>query len=216
MWGKKEQVILWTTSYTPIILIILYRFLNENNLINLDELLIDLKVEVSSLVIDMFVVFIIFIFSYNLYKKVITWILKDNEENLSARKIGRDTSIRKYEKISVNDYTFFLITVLLPLISLDPKSIINLFIALFLIVLIIMIYVKTDTISVCPLFFVSGKNVFRGVLSDYTKEEETMSPNLRKDVIIITSEKTLNLDSKVRVVNLISNVYYVCVTRSDS
>jgi hypothetical protein len=88
-------------------------------------------------------------------------------------------------------------------------SAINLMVTLAIVVIVITIYVKTDFISVCPVFFVSGRQVYKAIISDQSKEAEFADPSIRQEVIIITREKSLNLNNKFRTVKLISNIFYL-------
>ncbi|AFM40263.1 hypothetical protein Desaci_1233 [Desulfosporosinus acidiphilus SJ4] len=209
MWGKREQVILWTTSYLPLILIMLYRFIDGNNFFKNTKWALWLKRNIGKELFEFFLILLIITFSLLLFRLITNWLFNDFDDQLKMRRIGRSYSVRKYQKISVNDYSFFLITLLLPLFSIDNKSVVNLVVTLFIIIVIIVIYVKTDSISICPLFFTSGRNVYRAEISDQTKEIEKVNPLVRLDVIIIIKERTLDLNNKFRVQKLVANVYYL-------
>ncbi|MDM5214637.1 hypothetical protein QUF94_24960 [Peribacillus sp. NJ4] len=209
MWGKNEQKLLWGTAYLPLFLLMIYRFIESNNFF--PSKVKNLIEKIGKENFDLINIILILFLSFILYKGVINWLFSGNDDKLKQKKIGKDFFIRKYEKLSVNDYSFFLMTLLLPLISLDYKSIINLIVSLLIILFIISVYVKTDSISVCPLFFVSGRQVFKAVMSEYTKEEENRDPSLRKEVIIITLEKNLDLNGNFRAQRLVNNVFYVAV-----
>lgn len=109
----------------------------------------------------------------------------------------------------MNDYSFFLLTLLLPIISIDHSSIVNLAISIIIIAYVIAIYVKTDSISSCPLFFFSGRQIYKGIISQASKEQKKENPFLRKEVIIILKKRNLNLNKKMRGTELVKGVYYL-------
>ncbi|WP_028987435.1 hypothetical protein [Thermicanus aegyptius] len=209
MWGKREQVILWATAYLPLVLIMVYRFVDSNDFFKKAEWAKWLAMHIDKTVFDVIVIAGIIVLSLLIYRLVAMWFFSDYDRQLKDKEIGKSVSVRKYERLSVNDYSFFLMTLLLPLISIDQASAINLMVTLTIVVIVIVIYVKTDFISVCPVFFMSGRQVYKATISDQSKEAEATDPSIRKDVIIITREKSLNLNNKFRTVNLISNIYYL-------
>lgn len=76
-------------------------------------------------------------------------------------------------------------------------------------------YVKTDFISVCPVFFVSGRQVYKAVISNQSREAEIADSSIRQKVIIITREKFLNLNTKFRTIKLINIILYLSTNNND-
>lgn len=216
MWGKREQVILWLTAYLPLILIMVYRFVDSNDYFKKTELATKLAEYLDKTLFDFIVITAIIVISLIIYRLVAVWLFSEYDRQLKKKEIGKNVSVRKYERLSVNDYSFFLMTLLLPLISIDQASAINLMVTLTIIVIVIGIYVKTDFISVCPVFFMSGRQVYKAIISEQDKESEAVDPSIRKDVIIITREKSLNLNYRFRTVLLISNIYYLANNNPDT
>jgi hypothetical protein len=190
----------------------IFRFIVSNGFINLDTYtipLFDKNIHLNKVIVEVFFVIITLVISFVLYKITIKYLLSGYERSLVRGGKGEDFSIREIKVLSVNDYSFFLLTLLLPLVSLDHSSFINLSISLLIIFYVISIYVKTDAISVCPLFFFSGRKVYKGIISTGTKEQEAENPLLRKEVIIIMKEKNLTLNRKMRGEELVGNVFYL-------
>ena len=212
MWGKRDQIILWMTAYLPLILIMFYRFIDANNFFKRTKCALWLSQHVHKVLFDFIIITIIILLSLVAYRVVAAWYFKDIDRELTKGESGDTYAVRKYEKLSVNDYSFFLMTLLLPLVSLDYASVINLVVSMLIITVVIAIYVKTDYISICPLFFTSGHQVYTAIISQYSKEEEALDPALRIGVIIITKEKSLDLNYKFRVEKLINNMYYLANT----
>lgn len=212
MWSKSEQIILWTVTYIPLILIMIFRFVVSNKIIKLNQIEISLlknTISLSPLIIEALIVLFILAISFLLYKVTIIYMFKGYEKQIVTGGDGQDYSIRKINYLSVNDYSFFLLTLLLPLVSIDHTSVINLAVSIIIIFCVISIYVKTDSISSCPLFFFSGRRVYKGIISQGTKEEESADSSLRKEVVIILKEENLNLNGKMRGEELVNNVFYL-------
>ncbi|MCQ9152147.1 MULTISPECIES: hypothetical protein [Bacillus] len=208
LWGKKEQYYLWYTAYLPLFLIMVYRFIDSLNLFGNIEIIKHIVKTLTKTGVDFIVILLIILFSYLMYKLVIRWLLKDQEINLSGN-TGSSFWIRSIKKLSVNDYTFFLMSLLLPLFSLDYESFINVAVSFLIIVVIIIIYVKTDFISICPLFFTTGYQVYEAIISQHSKEAEQEDPSVRIKAIIITKSKNPDLDDRYRGRRLISNIYLI-------
>lgn len=211
MWGKVEQTILWVVTYIPLILIMTFRFIISNNYIIIDNIQLSLfnkTIILNSILIEILCVLLIVAVSLIIYKATIMYFLSGYEKKIKQGGLGKNFSIRSIKYLSVNDYSFFLLTLLLPLVSLDHSSVVNLAVSIIIIVYVISIYVKTDSISSCPLFFFSGRKVYKGIISLGTKEEEE-NPSIRKEVIIIMKKENLNLNDKMRGEKLVNNVYYL-------
>ncbi|MEK4236201.1 hypothetical protein [Paenibacillus sp. FSL H7-0714] len=215
LWRKREQVILWSTAYFPLLLIMVYRFVDSNDYFKKTKWGLWLGRQVDKTLFDLIVILGIISFSLLIYRLVSNWLFSDYDRQLKDKEIGKDISIRKYERISVNDYSFFLMTLLLPLISIDHASVINFTVTFLIIVIIIIIYVKTDYISVCPVFFISGRHLFKATISDQSRANEAINPLSRQKVIIITRDKSMNLNNKFRTEKLINNIYYVSNTSNN-
>jgi len=215
MWGKREQVILWATAYLPLVLIMVYRFIDSNDFFKQTNWATWLAKHIDKTVFDVIVIAGIIIISLLIYRLVAMWIFSGYDRQLQAREIGMNVSVRKYERLSVNDYSFFLMTLLLPLISIDQASGINLMVTIAIVLIVIAIYVKTDFISVCPVFFVSGRQVYKAIISNQSREAEIADPSIRQEVIVITREKSMNLNNKFRTVKLINNIFYLSANNSE-
>lgn len=199
MWSKKEQLLLWILAYLPLIAILILKFLLENDIIP-DSLYsiwrqlpnnktISELVYTSSTLL-LFTALGILIMKFGLKKA------------RKADSITKMILIKKYRKPRADHYSFFLVTMLLPLFSLDVKSITNLFGALIILILVIIIYVKTDSISTNPLFFLSGKHI-------YEADIQSMNGHIINTVYLISDERDLDLNNSFKVQHLVENIYYI-------
>lgn len=209
IWGKRQQIILWIVAYTPLLLVMIYRFIDAKNYFKQHKILVWIANIVDKVVYDSIIVIIIFLTSWYCYKKITNYYLSPLNTKLENGSEGYTVSVRKYNKLTANEYSFFLLTLLVPLVSIDHSSIVNLWVTIIIISLAIIIYVKTDYLITCPVFFISGYQVFRATISFGTREEEQADESLKKEVIILTKMKFLNLDNKFRVERLVADIYYL-------
>ena len=193
----------------------IYRFVAGNNFFGMDEWLKKLEwisienVFVSYMALELYFILFILIYTYTIYKLAIRWFLSGYESRIAQGQDGENYYIRKAEKLSANDYSFFLLTLLLPLISLDHSSLTNLVVSLLIIFFVISIYVNTDAISVCPILFFSGRKIYKGIISTGEKNEENENPSLRKEVVFMIKKDKITFDRKVRGASLVNGFYYL-------
>lgn len=222
MWSKFQQAILWIITYSPLVIVMVFRFIAGNEYFGLDKWFVNLpwvredSIFVSYLSAEVYFVIVTLVYTYFSYKYTIKMFMSGFEERIRIGEDGQDLYIRKAERLSANDYSFFLLTLLIPLVSLDHSSVINLAVSMIIIFFVITIYVKTDAISVCPLLFFSGRSVFKGVISLGEKEQESKDSSLRKDVIFIIMKDKITFDRRVRGERLVDNVYYLTNNEIDN
>lgn len=115
MWGKIEQFIMWAISYFPVLVIGLYRYLFED----IDKSFIVDKHEVSSDVVDILVVIFILGFTMIVFFNTPRLIFKKLSRQMEEGNKGRNHIVKKFDRLNLNDYTFFLLTLILPLGSVN-------------------------------------------------------------------------------------------------
>lgn len=215
MWSKKEPIILWTTAYAPLLMLMLGGFLYRNDLLPqaIREERLSQMLGGRLWIAEAGFLLAVLGGSLLLYRLVIVWLLRDIGKKVHSGNGGRNYAVRRFEKLPASDYTFFLLTLLLPRLALDYSSITNFAVSLLMIVFIIAVFVKTDTIATCPLFFVSGYRVFKGTISANSREEEAADPELRREVVLLVRGKDLDLGEKYRGETLKGNVYVI--SRND-
>jgi ABC-type uncharacterized transport system ATPase subunit len=90
---------------------------------------------------------------------------------------------------------------------LAVTSVTNLTGGLLILIIIILIYVKTDSISTNPLFFVSGRSVFQGEI------ENISGTGIRKKVFLISDDAVLDLNNIFKLQHLVGDAYYIISSR---
>ncbi|GAA0491223.1 hypothetical protein GCM10008986_16630 [Salinibacillus aidingensis] len=200
MWGKRAQGILWFVSYTPVFMIAIYRYYFEDivkgkNLWNYN---------IPENLLHVFFILILLFFSIGIYYFIPKLMFRNIERKISNYDKGKDIYIKEFKKPSLNDYTFFLLTLILPLITVDFKSIVSLTICIAVILFIILLLTKIDYIIACPIFFVSKYKVFNVSFVFITDKEE----KYKTKGFVITKHDDL-YNKKFKIVKLIKNVYYL-------
>ncbi|NGZ74085.1 hypothetical protein [Saccharibacillus alkalitolerans] len=216
MWSKKEPIILWTTAYAPLLMLMIGGFLYRNDLVpaRLREQRLSELLGGRLWIAEALWLLAVLGGSLLLYRVVVRWLLRDVRQKVDSRSGGSLYSVRRFEKLPAGDYTFFLMTLLLPRLALDYSSMTNFAVSLLMIVFIIAVFVKTETIATCPLFFVSGFQVYKGTISEYTREEEQSEKELRREVVLLVRDKDPDLGEKYRAEQLIGKVYMI--SRGDT
>ena len=211
MWSKKEPIILWTTAYAPLLMLMLGGFLYRNDLLPhaIREEQLSQMLGGRLWVAEVGFLLAVLGGSLLLYRLVIVWLLRDIGKKVHSGSGGLTYAVRRFEKLPAGDYTFFLMTLLLPRLALDYSSITNFAISLLMIVFIIAVFVKTETIATCPLFFVSGYRVFKGTISAHSREEEAEDPELRREVVLLMKGRAMDLGQRYQVEPLHGSVYVI-------
>lgn len=209
MWSKKEPMILWTTAYAPLLLLMLGGFLYRNDLLpqTIREESLSKMLGGRLWIAEIGFLLAVLVVSLLLYRLVVTWLLRDVGKKVHSGNGGQTYAVRRFEKLPASDYTFFLMTLLLPRLALDYSSMTNFAISLLMIVFIIAVFVKTETIATCPLFFVSGYNVFKGTISAHSREEEAKDQELRREVVLLVRGRDIDLGERYQSEALLGNVY---------
>lgn len=209
MWSKKEPIILWTTAYAPLLLLMLGGFLYRNDLLpqTIREESLSKMLGGRLWIAEIGFLLAVLGVSLLLYRLVVTWLLRDVGKKVHSGNGGQTYAVRRFEKLPASDYTFFLMTLLLPRLALDYSSMTNFAISLLMIVFIIAVFVKTETIATCPLFFVSGYNVFKGTISAHSREEEAKDQELRREVVLLVKGRDIDLGERYQSEAVLGNVY---------
>ena len=200
MWGKFEQATIWFISYLPVVLIAMYRYFVELSVT-------DTKIKgyhVSENAIHVLSLLLIIIVSLLIYYHFPKWMFNKIEKDINQNKRGKLVYIKQFEKPSLNDYTFFLLTLILPLITVDFTSTVSLVLCLSVVAFIILLLTKIDYIIACPLFFVSKYKVWR---VSFTEVSDAKGEYITNGYVITKRGDLLN--DKFEVKKLINNVYFL-------
>ncbi|PEA09492.1 hypothetical protein CON38_10445 [Bacillus cereus] len=202
MWGKLEQTIIWIISYFPVVLIALYRHVFEKQVS--EGKYKPFGYQIPDYLLHIIIVIILMCISVCLYLWVPKKMFKDIESQVISKKKGQVVIVKRFEKPALNDYTFFLLTLILPLITVDFSSIVSLVVCFSVIIFIIVLLVQIDYIIACPLFFVSSYKVWKvALLEKGERDEEYIIEGY-----VITKENDF-FDKEFKIVKIIRNVYFL-------
>lgn len=174
-----DRYVYWLAAYFPVIALLIYKFLKDNYFpkgicIKIAD---TLKVDFTN---DFFIFIILFIVTNIIYRtcnnKYLSKVKNKKNNNIL------ELSVKKFETISLNDYSFFILSLLLPFISQNSTDILELLVNLAMIFTIIKVLVKKNQMIINPIFLFSKNNIFKAVV-------EIDGNN--KDVFVITKEEQL-------------------------
>ena len=124
--------------------------------------------------------------------------LKKMEKNIEKNKTY--LYVKKFEEISLNSYSFFILTLLTPFISQNSGDTLDFLINVSLILVIVVVLVKKEEVVTNPIFLFFNNKVFRATI---------MIDGIRKEVFIITKEEQLGSDTSFLYQEYYKNVYYL-------
>lgn len=174
--NKIKQFVLWFLAYLPVILIIVFRALGGKWYLSLIFVIISI---------------IIYFFSGKLYLLYEKRRVKNN-----AKKIG---SIKTNKVLPISEYSYFILTLFMPLLFEDISSSLDYTIFGTLILLILIIFTKNDYIIINPLFLLANYHVFKVKIINADKVI---------DGYAIVNKK-IDLDEKVHYKKLFPNIFFI-------
>lgn len=219
MWNKKIQILFWGAAYSPVFIIGLYRFFFEGvqkgrfleidfiktfynkNFLSIKTFYRDYP-SLTLNIIDCSIITIIIGLSVLLYIKGPTVIFKNIEKEIDINDVT--SNVRKFSKLGYNDYMFFLLTLILPLITVDFSKFTNLYICFLVIVFIILLLVNLNYIIACPLLIFSKFKVW---VVDIETEIQGET-HILENVFVITPEVDL-YNKKFIKKQLLPRIYYL-------
>ncbi|MBF2504936.1 hypothetical protein IA928_02380 [Listeria welshimeri] len=165
-----KQFALWIIAYMPVISLLILKYLRSTYY--KDGLWINMR----TLSLNVFGDFVIY-FSVCLVTIFLYWLSAKIFEKCKMREIRNkkgvnNVIVREYKPISINEYSFFILSLLIPFVIEDPSDLLNLLIMLTLILIIISIMIKKKQIIINPIFLFSRFKVFSivGEVKDIRKE----------------------------------------------
>lgn len=219
MWNKKIQLLFWSAAYFPVFIIAIYRYIFEgekkyillkinwikklynNNFLSFKEVYLN-NPELISVGVDCIAILIVIIITILIYKNGPNIIFRNIEKSIDKNDVK--SSIRKFSKLSYNDYMFFLLTLILPLITVDFSKFVNLFTCLIVIFFIIWLLVNLNYIIACPLLIFSKYKIWIvDVVTDINGETQIL-----ENVFIITPVEDLYNKAFVKK-QLLPRLYYL-------
>lgn len=185
---KVVELIFWLVSYSPVFMIILYNFFIKSN-------------KTSNLVqVACFI--IIFIITVILYKVTLSIFMEIQLKKIKTNQQKKLLKLRHKESLSLEQYSFFILSLMLPFIFESTESLFDLLLVLSLVCVIMSVMIKMDQIIVNPIFLFSKIGIYKG-------EIQIIGTNKSKKVAFITniSENDLEDEENLRYQEYFNNVY---------
>lgn len=185
---KIVELMFWLVSYSPVFMIILYNFFIKSN-------------KTSNLVqVACFI--IIIIITVILYKVTLSIFMKIQIKKIKTNQQKKLLKLRHKESLSLEQYSFFILSLMLPFIFESTESLFDLLLVLSLVCVIISVMIKMDQIIVNPIFLFSKIGIYKG-------EIQIIGTNKSKKVAFITniSENDLEDEENLRYQEYFNNVY---------
>lgn len=157
------EIIIWIVSYFPIFLITLYRSWETQNMkIAKNTYLVIKDIHINVSVVSFISIFIVTIVLYRatfytFFKMIKKTIQKDNS--------NQKLKIKTLKKLSLNEYSFFILSLMLPFIFETVNSTFDILILISLIFILIFIMVKMKQIIVNPIFLFSGVKILQAEIT---------------------------------------------------
>lgn len=172
---KITEYIFWLISYYPVIMVVLYKsFETEiNGFIKFSfqkyyayrEYLVFIAILLTTLLL------------YRLVLKIFTEKIRNK---VTKYNIKQSVIINRFEKLSLDKYSFFILSLMLPFIFQSTDNVFDLLLIVSLIGLLIYVMVKMNQIMVNPIFLFSNLKIYEANVSK--------DNNINKiDVAIITN-----------------------------
>ncbi|HFD6470302.1 TPA: hypothetical protein ACF5NP_000784 [Enterococcus faecium] len=185
---KVVELMFWLVSYSPVFMIILYNFFIKSN-------------KTSNLVqVACFIMIIII--TVILYKVTLSIFMKIQIKKIKTNQQKKLLKLRHKESLSLEQYSFFILSLMLPFIFESTESLFDLLLILSLVCVIISVMIKMDQIIVNPIFLFSKIGIYKG-------EIQIIGTNKSKKVAFITniSENDLEDEENLRYHEYFNNVY---------
>lgn len=190
---KLTAYILWIVAYMPVISLLILKYVDQNILPE------TLKAKINECFNKELLIYIILVLLTIIFYKISN--IK-SIEHMKTKAHANKTKlfIRSHDQISINEYSFFILSLLLPFLSHNTDNILDLLLALSVIVIIIIILVKKEQLIINPIFLFSKSNVFTAVIE---------INGTRKNVYIISIEESLDSDYPFIYFEYFKDIYYV-------
>lgn len=193
-WVDLKQFLYWLVAYIPVISLLILKYLRSTLKNILEVSFFNFKINILGDFSIYMIVCLLTISFYYLGAKIFEYT---KMKALKKTKGNKTIIVRSYEPISINEYSFFILSLLLPFVTEDPSDLLNLLVMLTLIFIIIIIMIKKRQIIINPIFLFSKLKVFRitGEIDGIRKELFSIT----KSTDFISEENTsyqfVNFDS---------------------
>ncbi|HGF7661857.1 TPA: hypothetical protein QFS65_001271, partial [Enterococcus faecium] len=127
---------------------------------------------------------------------------KKQNKNIDKNSQNKRLQLKKKDSLSLEQYSFFILSLMLPFIFESTENIFDLLLVLTLVFIIIAVMIKMNQIIVNPIFLFSKINIYRGEIQKRGNEKT-------QQVAFITelSDNDLENESEFKYEEYFNNVY---------
>ncbi|EOJ82615.1 hypothetical protein [Enterococcus faecalis] len=148
---------LWIVSYSPVFLIIMYNFfIKTERMNNLEQVLWFSGIALVTVI---------------LYRTTMKCFMKKQNKNIDEDTQNKKLQLRKKNSLSLEQYSFFILSLMLPFIFESTENVFDLLLVLTLVSIIIAIMIKMNQIIVNPIFLFSKVNIYSGEIQKIGNEK---------------------------------------------
>ncbi len=157
------EFVIWVVSYVPVVLITGYRSWEAGNSETIKKgWEINDKVNLS---IPLVAFVLIAAVSVLLYKITFHFFFKNVKKEIKNDQSIPRLKIKKYKSLSLNEYSFFILSLMLPFVFETLNSIFDLLVLVSLIIILIFTMIKMNQIVVNPIFLFSGVKILEAEIA---------------------------------------------------
>ncbi|HGS8698889.1 hypothetical protein ACPTGD_00425 [Enterococcus faecalis] len=147
----------WIVSYSPVFLIIMYNFfIKTERMNNLEQVLWFSGIALVTVI---------------LYRTTMKCFMKKQNKNIDEDTQNKKLQLREKNSLSLEQYSFFILSLMLPFIFESTENVFDLLLVLTLVSIIIAIMIKMNQIIVNPIFLFSKVNIYSGEIQKIGNEK---------------------------------------------
>ena len=147
----------WIVSYSPVFLIIMYNFfIKTERMNNLEQVLWFSGIALVTVI---------------LYRTTMKCFMKKQNKNIDEDTQNKKLQLRKKNSLSLEQYSFFILSLMLPFIFESTENVFDLLLVLTLVSIIIAIMIKMNQIIVNTIFLFSKVNIYSGEIQKIGNEK---------------------------------------------
>ncbi|EMG1574741.1 hypothetical protein V2121_001865 [Enterococcus faecalis] len=147
----------WIVSYSPVFFIIMYNFfIKTERMNNLEQGLWFSGIALVTVI---------------LYRTTMKCFMKKQNKNIDEDTQNKKLQLIKKNSLSLEQYSFFILSLMLPFIFESTENVFDLLLVLTLVSIIIAIMIKMNQIIVNPIFLFSKVNIYSGEIQKIGNEK---------------------------------------------
>lgn len=198
------EFLLWIVGYLPVAMIILvkYFFSNDDSNSNWNNNIIIWKYNLN---VQFLVFMIVVLLTVLLFKTTLSIFIHMTRKKVQTEHSPKISGIKRFDKLNLDEYSFFILSLMLPFIFESGESIFDLLIIFSLIFILIIIMIKMEQITVNPIFLFSKLKVLEANVTEEKDEENG------KNVTLITDYSIEDLENAKdeKYYQVFNNVYFL-------